>query len=877
MLTLTPLQDDDSMDAEQPPASRTRTARPTDVTLAGPSRPRITTTTVDQPSSTDTSTETSTNSTPIGSNTPTGAVEIPGRERSGTIIARPVWDPSRRPTVHTRHREREIPSASTSADTSANNSRPETETEDDGDGLEGDVDMMDGEGEDRSQGPLTDTSPSPEPMARTATQTSPHTTRRAVGIVSDTTPTAASLEVNADAHIIINRDQEIGVGGVGMNEGVGVEEGIVSLEPNDDFAMGAPPGAPGAIETTTINMTRTGTIRRGRHGVDVTPRAGNVNLPIGTPRDSDDGDTAEEGAVRPNAPPHRIHPLPPIARPNNPAPPETRPAPLLLPRTAHVHHHHHHHHHRHGNGGVEKDSDGPYRDEDVLLSLQLLAYLSKYPHVRQAFYKPRASFHPATVGLQRAPPSTSNATVASSASSIAPSHKESTSGFFKAFGRGKEKERAHTPAGPSLSPAAAATTPSAPQRQTNVFSLVERFTFRPSSSESDLPNPPPSLPQEIQYWAGVIMRNACRKDDSRGGIRQCANSTSSFLPLLWSLPLLTLGNRLVLCGRWESYPREFAKCRRCRKAKYCGKECQSTAWSEGHRFWCSAKDGDDEATEQPDAAVPSARPSSSRPAAEQLAELLGVRPDMGTGLGLTPPGPPRPARVDRERERDRERVRERVVATTAAGVDSTQMARAMAQVFRNMDGPRAWTAALRDNADEPAANPRRPGAPAPVTWNARPGAAEPGWGRAVYEPSPFGATGAGPSGQQGGTVVPPQGQGRERRRGAEDELDRLAVGHGRRRAETMPGGIGSLIDAIDAPTPLTHEEISRFFAQPRQPDVATAAPGTQAENPRRGLEVEVAIAGPSNARIMGMRGDTDVGMDDESFRMGRDDFPMDVD
>jgi hypothetical protein len=51
----------------------------------------------------------------------------------------------------------------------------------------------------------------------------------------------------------------------------------------------------------------------------------------------------------------------------------------------------------------------------------------------------------------------------------------------------------------------------------------------------------------------------------------------------------------VLCGRWETYPREFAKCRRCRKAKYCGKECQSTAWSEGHRFWCSAKDAEEEA------------------------------------------------------------------------------------------------------------------------------------------------------------------------------------------------------------------------------------------------------------------------------------------
>jgi hypothetical protein len=54
----------------------------------------------------------------------------------------------------------------------------------------------------------------------------------------------------------------------------------------------------------------------------------------------------------------------------------------------------------------------------------------------------------------------------------------------------------------------------------------------------------------------------------------------------------------VLCGKWESYPREFAKCRRCRKAKYCGKECQSSAWSEGHRFWCSARDGDEEAGDQ---------------------------------------------------------------------------------------------------------------------------------------------------------------------------------------------------------------------------------------------------------------------------------------
>ncbi|KAF8752611.1 MYND finger [Rhizoctonia solani] len=57
----------------------------------------------------------------------------------------------------------------------------------------------------------------------------------------------------------------------------------------------------------------------------------------------------------------------------------------------------------------------------------------------------------------------------------------------------------------------------------NVFSLVERFTFRPSPSETTLPR----LPHEIQYWAGVIMRNACRKDDQRGGIRHACEEEDS--------------------------------------------------------------------------------------------------------------------------------------------------------------------------------------------------------------------------------------------------------------------------------------------------------------------------------------------------------------
>lgn len=76
----------------------------------------------------------------------------------------------------------------------------------------------------------------------------------------------------------------------------------------------------------------------------------------------------------------------------------------------------------------------------------------------------------------------------------------------------KEKEKAPLP------------TPVQLQRMTNVFSLVERFTFRPSMTESELLNPPPKFPPEIAYCAGVIMRNAYRKDDSWGGIQQCASS-----------------------------------------------------------------------------------------------------------------------------------------------------------------------------------------------------------------------------------------------------------------------------------------------------------------------------------------------------------------
>lgn len=455
---------------------------------------------------TDTSTEPSSNTTPAGSNTPTGSVVVPAqaRDRSGTIIARPVWDQSSTQTTSGHHRGRtlrarpSIPSASDAPSTShsTDNSRPETETEDDGD-----VDMdITRDSDAPVSGASSPERRNPSPDAPTVRGAATHP-RRAVGIVSDTIPTAvgASLDMNTDAHIIIS-DQAVPV------DGVDVADGIVSLETNDDFAMGAPPGAPGAINgPPRADLPPAG---------ERTPRAGTITLPMTTPtpvppmpttiraRTTEMGATPERarGGQTPNG---------------------------RAVGTTNSHHHHHHH----------RDSDsGPYRDEDVLLALQLLAYLSKYPHVRQAFYKPRPSFHPATLQQDgnsnedwwknQAGPSSSKQTTP------ATSTKE-TNAFIKAFnsatGRGKEKEKEKATVAPAISPASSSsstvTGPSASQsRMTNVFSLVERFTYRPSSSELEGPNPPSTLPPEIQYWAGVIMRNACRKDDQQGGIRQCANS-----------------------------------------------------------------------------------------------------------------------------------------------------------------------------------------------------------------------------------------------------------------------------------------------------------------------------------------------------------------
>ncbi|SCU92378.1 LAFA_0F09978g1_1 [Lachancea sp. 'fantastica'] len=85
----------------------------------------------------------------------------------------------------------------------------------------------------------------------------------------------------------------------------------------------------------------------------------------------------------------------------------------------------------------------------------------------------------------------------------------------------------------------------------NLFPLVERFTVKKENE------------RDMTYWSSVIMRNSCRKNESTG-VRQCANFS---------------------CGKWEDYPKRFAKCRRCKRTKYCSRECQLQSWNY-HRYWC---------------------------------------------------------------------------------------------------------------------------------------------------------------------------------------------------------------------------------------------------------------------------------------------------
>ncbi|KAJ2633476.1 hypothetical protein H4R22_000474 [Coemansia sp. RSA 1290] len=171
------------------------------------------------------------------------------------------------------------------------------------------------------------------------------------------------------------------------------------------------------------------------------------------------------------------------------------------------------------------------RHDDVVLTLQLLAYLSKTPAQRQPLHecpllRSRGNLLPgaeyaAPEDMPEAVQAAACAAQANAAVGIPPVRRRTSSDVT-----------------------------------VDMFSVVEKFTAQKT------------FPSDMVYWSSIVMRNSCRRDDSRNNCRQCA---------------------YLKCQRWERHPNEFAKCRRCRKAKYCSKQCQSSAWQEGHRNWCTER------------------------------------------------------------------------------------------------------------------------------------------------------------------------------------------------------------------------------------------------------------------------------------------------
>ncbi|KAJ2581861.1 Integral membrane protein SED5, partial [Coemansia sp. RSA 1836] len=196
-----------------------------------------------------------------------------------------------------------------------------------------------------------------------------------------------------------------------------------------------------------------------------------------------------------------------------------------------------------------------YRHDDVVLTLQLLAYLSKTPSQRQQLHEcpllytqMRAIYGTGGGGACAGPTLQLNAANSSGASS--------------GYATQGDLDSPHRAAQSAAQANAAAGIPVPRRRQSagdatvDVFSIVEKFTVHKA------------FPSDMAYWSAIVMRNGCRRDETRNYCRQCAYSK---------------------CQKWELHPNEFAKCRRCRKAKYCSKVCQSSAWQEGHRNWCNER------------------------------------------------------------------------------------------------------------------------------------------------------------------------------------------------------------------------------------------------------------------------------------------------
>ncbi|KAJ3355608.1 hypothetical protein GGF32_001878 [Allomyces javanicus] len=116
------------------------------------------------------------------------------------------------------------------------------------------------------------------------------------------------------------------------------------------------------------------------------------------------------------------------------------------------------------------------------------------------------------------------------------------------------------------------------------FALVEPFTRLPIAPLRDV---------AVQIMrqaaaAGAVNVNAGKCSDA-----SCRTPTTTTTPTTPTTPTTLYACSNLTCARVECTDGEFARCGRCRAARYCSRACQAASWTRGHRHWCAGTACDD--------------------------------------------------------------------------------------------------------------------------------------------------------------------------------------------------------------------------------------------------------------------------------------------
>ncbi|KAJ3374640.1 hypothetical protein GGF31_006537 [Allomyces arbusculus] len=122
--------------------------------------------------------------------------------------------------------------------------------------------------------------------------------------------------------------------------------------------------------------------------------------------------------------------------------------------------------------------------------------------------------------------------------------------------------------------------PNAVGVQLCAFALVEPFTRLPIAPLRDV------AVQIMRQAAAAGAVNAGKCGDASCRTPTTTTTTTSTTTTAASTTALYTCSNLT-CARVECVDGEFARCGRCRAARYCSRACQAASWTRGHRHWCA--------------------------------------------------------------------------------------------------------------------------------------------------------------------------------------------------------------------------------------------------------------------------------------------------